>query len=286
MGKFADFQKRKEEAQKRKPREETVFGQHSKFNVRTRKPREETVFGQHSQAKLRMRLEEGRPDPNSPILKRVQEIKLGEEDHDMEHAKAKPSRPLTDAHKEALQDYTDESKDQNSALIHYDNGHDISKQKKDQIKKTDAALEGHKTVKPMVVYTGVKRSPARHFEEGDTAVEVHHPSYISTSTCFHIAKGFSENMKHENNAKMGVETDKNDEARHVLKLHMPKGTNALSVRNQSFLGKEHEVLLARGHDFTIHHKPTIHVDKDGTKYHVWTAHVTGHAPANLDAEDL
>jgi hypothetical protein len=281
MGKFKEFLDKKLKLANRKPREETVFGHGSnETSKKERKPREETVFGHGSKGseKLSENVEPKKLEVVSiPKLTTAEHVKL--------HKKAE-AKDMSAEHKEALNDYTDDSKDQNSTLIHFDNGHDVSGAKKEQIRRTDAALEGRHTTGDLTVYTGVKRSPARHFTKGQDSVEVHHPAYISTSTCFHMAKGFSDSQKHPNNEKMGVELDKNGEARHVLRLHVPKGTNAVSTRSHSFVPGEHEVLLGRGHDFKIHHNPTIHVDADGTKYHVWDAHVTSHYPADIDQEDL
>jgi hypothetical protein len=266
MGKFKEFLAKKEELKKRKPREETVFGERPE-----KKPREEKQPVSESTV--------------SPKLKVVNIPKLTTEQHVKLHEAAKPDS-MRDDHVKALNNYTNDSKAQNSALIKFDNGSEISGSKKEEIHRTDAALEPHKTKADMTLYTGVKRSPARHFTRGQDEVEVHHPAFISASTCFHIAKGFSEAQSHPNNEKMGVHLDEKGAARHVLALHVPKGTNGVSTRGHSFLPGEHEVLLARGHEFAIHHKPTIHVDEDGTKYHVWHAKVSGHYPADIDQEDL
>lgn len=279
MKTFKEFQE-----EKKKQAEET--------KKRRLRPSEETEFGQHSverqSTKKKKKVSEALDEISEAVKFEHQNEpeKLSAAHHDHIHKIIAPSNRLVAHEKETIADYTDYSAPMNNTLIHYHSGHSINQAYKPQIEKTSKILSKHKTTGDAVVYTGVKRSPARHFTEGQDSVEVHHPAFISTSSAFEMAKGFSKSMKHPANEKHGIHLDGNGEARHVLKLHIPEGTRAMSVKKHTFLPKEHEILLDRGHDIEIHHKPTVHVDKDGTKYHVWHAKVVGHSPANLDGEDL
>lgn len=284
MKTFAEYRESKkkeaEETKKRRkrPSEETDFGQHSIERQSTKKKRklsEETSFGEHSEHRI-----------SEAKIEHQNEVERDKDEHDYIHKIVAPIKTLKHHEKEEVIDYTDHSTPINHTLIHYHNGHSINQKIKPQIETLTKTIGRHSTTEDNHVYTGVKRSPARHFEEGQQKVEVHHPAFISSSTSFELAKGFSESKSHEHNERHGVHLDQNGQARHVLKIHMPKGTQAMSVKKHTFNPGEHEVLLNRGHDLEIHHKPTLHIDKNGDKYHVWHAKIVGHSPANLDGEDL
>lgn len=131
------------------------------------------------------------------------------------------------------------------------------------------------------VYTGLKDSPAKHFT-GEGSAKVHLPAYTSTSTQYRIAKNFTSgkpiSKEHlEKHSPINSDYKKNTKrstADHVLKIHLPKGTKAGSVKHFATFEKENEILLHRGHNIEIHPHPTI--DKDGT--HVWHARIISHTP--------
>jgi len=64
---------------------------------------------------------------------------------------------------------------------------------------------------------------------------------------------------------------------HFLKIHLPKGTKAASVREHSFVPEEREILLHRGHNIEIQHKPT----KMANDMYMWHARVISHEPLSI-----
>jgi hypothetical protein len=72
------------------------------------------------------------------------------------------------------------------------------------------------------------------------------------------------------------------EENHVLKIHLPKGTQAGSIKHLSNYKKENEVLLNRGHDLEIHHEPTVIDHPKKGKVHIWHAKVVDHNPQKLN----
>jgi hypothetical protein len=127
------------------------------------------------------------------------------------------------------------------------------------VKHIDSALDKHKVTKQFHTFTGLKVNPSHGFkdEASKETTTFHHPSYISTSTNFHEAKSFAKR-------------DKNH-IKHVLKLHVPEGAHAASIKHISKHQSEDEVLLHRGHHIEIHHKPTL--QPDGT--HIWHGRIVG-----------
>ena len=252
---------------------ETSFGTHSlKKNPEQKYEVMSTSFGSHSLPKKKV----------DEAVKNIGEPEPSKEQHDDLHTKSAPTHKelLSDHEDEAIKDYTDESRGLNGMLHKHAKGHDITTSSNIDNKKTvshlDSALNKHKTDKDMTVYTGLKDSPAKHFKTGkvEEHTTVHLPAFTSTSTSPKTAIGFSEgtsNFKDENHGLEGVNN-------HILKIHVPKGTHAMSVKGHSFVPEENEVLLHRGHNLQIHRKPTTLAD--GTI--MWHAKVVGHNPQSLD----
>jgi hypothetical protein len=245
---------------------ETVFGSHSQ--PKPKKPAMETSFGKHSHPKGKVCEDvEKYPEPSK-------------EEHARLHEKvASHASGLSMEQKEAVDDYTDESRGVNGVIHRHHQGYDTSKKTDEHntIKHLDSMLNGKKTTEDTHVFTGLKSSPTKHFKKVKgvvpTVANVHLPAYTSTSTSLRTAKGFSEldsNFKDENHGIDGVN-------KHVLKIHMPKGTHAMSVKEHSFVPEENEIMLHRGHDIEIHHKP----EKIGEDTYLWHAKIVGHSPADL-----
>jgi len=280
MKTFKEFRQQKS---KKKPSEEASFGKHSQGPVGKRKPSDEASFGAHSQEPQAKKINEE--------LNVSKDEEATKEDHDHLHKNVAPVVKMTPHEKDAITTYTDHSTPLNFTLFHHHNGHNYNKGYKKHIDGIDSAMNKAETKDDMHVYTGLKRSPTRHFDKGDTHKEVHFPGFVSASTSLGMARTFTKPAKHENDKNHEVNHGLNsaseeDGARHVLKIHVPKGSKAMSLKKHSFLPKEQEILLHRGHDIEIHHKPEIHTDHKGRVTHIWHGKLTGHYPGNLDADDL
>lgn len=248
---------------------ETSFGNHSL----PKKPDSmSTSFGKHSE-KVDEKISEVSDIPRTTT-----------EEHDHIHDVVAPIGKISGKKLEAVTDYSDDSRQLNGMLHHHDKGSiniygSNNKQYRDTVKHLDSALNERKTTEDMHVYTGIKYSPSRHFARVAGKVEskkvVKLPAYTSTSSSFHSAREFSDLTMHPNDDRHGIEHDEDvGEARHVLKIHVPKGTHAMSLKKHSFAPTEHEVLLHRGHHIEIDAKPT----KTDKLTYVWNARIVGHHP--------
>lgn len=173
-------------------------------------------------------------------------------------------------------DYTDDSSDLNKSL--YEHSH-RAKVPEDKIVEHSNALESalskHKTTEPTHVFTGLRRSPAEHFAAGahDKPTRVHVPAFISASTTLNKARTFATEVSHRNDAHHGI----SGMAQHMLKIHMPAGTSAASMKSHSFIPGENEILLNRGHHLEI----DPHPEHLGSDMHLWNARVVEHKPVPL-----
>ena len=85
-----------------------------------------------------------------------------------------------------------------------------------------------------MVYSGTRIDPREHMDENKI---VNHPAYLSTSLDKQKAYLFSK--KHSSR-------DENDIIhRHMLKIHVPKGSNGMYVENNVGLRGEKELILPR-----------------------------------------
>lgn len=159
----------------------------------------------------------------------------------------------------------------------------------------DKELDRARLSKDTHVYTGLPQGPHELFKahgvEPGKNIKVHLPAYTSTSTRYISAKRFAANkssrsskfgkyipVNHEVHKPLNKLDDPNkDNGKHILKIHLPKGTKAGSIKSQSRHDHENEVLLHRGHELEIHHRPTV--EPDGT--HIWHARVIKHNPEQI-----
>jgi len=148
----------------------------------------------------------------------------------------------------------------------------------DSIHHLDSALSKQSTKHDTVVYTGIPYSPVKHFHSPNRGVKVHLPAFTSTSSDKVVAYGFSKHSNDPFDEDHGVTHDENNGSRHILKIHMPKGTHAMSMVDHAFIPEEHEVLLHRGYNIGIHPKPEY--DKE-LGAHVWTAKILSHDPEEI-----
>lgn len=215
----------------------------------------------------------------------------------MHLAAPNPHKPGTDHHRE-LHDYTLDSHDVNSLLYGLRNGNDenvqANKHRLSHARAMDKAIDATDgTNEDMSVYTGVKHPFWNHFKKGQKTAKLHMPSFVSTSTSFHVAMDFSspidgidrqrhptqEQADHHglNRDDVAPKTDAHFRVMHVLKLNIPTGTKAVSLRGLSEHPEEEEILLHRGHDIHVHANPVVH---KGGGYHtvIWNADVVRHNP--------
>lgn len=157
---------------------------------------------------------------------------------------------------------------------------------KKDIKLIDAHLDKHTIKKDIHVFTGLPHSPVHAFRQQNAkkgeSIKVHLPAYTSTSTDYKTAYKFAKYDENDTEHHSPINTDApkkiENKEKHILKLHVPAGTKGGSVRDQSALSNENEVLLHRGHNIEIHPHPTV--NKDGT--HVWHARIISHTPSKID----
>lgn len=283
------FKEYRDEKNSKKETMETSFGSHS---LPKKKETMETSFGSHSLPKEKPIKEDKeekdafefdkKPVDNSAYVKHT--VTVAEHTHQHNQVAPMHSDKMSANELEAASDYTDSSTTINSMLHMHAKGHDISTKNKDEYRKTakhlDNALNRHKTHDDMHVYTGIRYSPSKHFKKENGKLQstatVNLPAFTSTSTSIQAARGFSEFTAHKNDVHHEVDS-KTDEVRHILKIHAPKGTHAMSLMDHSFCPDEKEILLHRGHDIEIHHKP----EKLDDKTYLWHAKIVGHNVADL-----
>lgn len=263
------FKEYREEVAKQKlklPVLETMFGNHSKVKSEQSKPSMETVFGKHSQKKI----DEGFDSEPKEI---------GKLDQEHIHLKVAHPQKITSEQKESLSEYSDCSRSINGALHRQHLGHTAPRNPvHEHIKNLTDTLNNHKTGEDMSVYTGLPNSPAKHFKDHTKPQHVHLPAFTSTSTSLQQAKGFAEQSKDAHDHKHGLE---NKLHRHVLKIDVPKGSSAMSLRKHSFVPKENEILLNRGHEIEIHPKPTVVEHMLHGTHVIWHAKLVAHKPGEI-----
>lgn len=230
-------------------------------------PNMETVFGSHSVKELQ---EEVSTTPG----KITTTEQIGRHSPEAEQSIHDKNKVGINDH---IQNYTSKSTDINHALHTKTPDPDIKK----QIKGVDKVLDAARIHEDTHVYTGLKDSPVKYFK-GSGSAKVHLPAYTSTTTHYATATFFTtgkELTKQEKERHTPINSDYTKTTnltvpKHVLKIHLPKGTNAGSVKHFSTHQEENEILLHRGHNIEIHPHPTI--DKHGT--HIWHARIISHTP--------
>lgn len=268
------------------PAMETAFGSHSKEKSKDL-PSMETVFGSHSRSKSTKKY--SKITESNESLDESIEPKT-HVDQTAPHSKKEEEeihKRESTSHHPALDKYTSDSSHLNGSLHkHYRKG-EIGQLAKKHAQNLDNHLNKQKTKEDTHVFTGLPHSPHEMWNQSKThhseSVKVHLPAYTSTSTNIAQANQFAmrskgpDHSKHEplnTNAPKKISTVQ----RHIMKIHVPKGTHAASIRDHSKYRDEHEILLHRGHHLEIHPRPTVH--PDGT--HVWHARIIGHDPKPLD----
>jgi hypothetical protein len=181
-----------------------------------------------------------------------------------------------------LNAYSQNSRDMNNALYNDHLGKKIEKtalndEERHQRNLTFAheaskALANTRTKSDHTVFSGIYPEHAEAFKNQKKPIQAHHAGFISSSTDFNQAAKFAG--KGEGGEK------------HMLRIHVPKGTQAGSMKWISSYVREKEILLQRGHDLEIHHEPTIINHPKEGKIHVWHAKIVGHKPKELNTKPV
>lgn len=241
---------------------ETVFGSHSIPNAGIAM---ETAMGKHSLGKQEDITESVKPEP----IKR-------DEWHDIAHETLK--HELTKPGFDAIRGYTDDSQELNSALWrHHGRGIEVAPNLKKEAKSLDKVFDKVESPNGVHVYTGLKQTPSIAFAKArdhTKPLTVHLPGFTSASTDHRVAAEFAHDTSHWADDEHGIEPEMH---KHILKIYVPKGSKAMSVRDYSFVPHEREVLLHRGANVTIHHVPT----KIGENVYMWHGTLEGHTPKKL-----
>lgn len=138
----------------------------------------------------------------------------------------------------------------------------------------DKVVSKHTTKSDMTVFTGVPQKHAERFKNQNKPLDVHHPGFLSSSTDFHQAVRFTGGAP------------KSGEEKHVLRIHVPKGTVGGSMSGNTYYPKEKEFLFGRGHNLSVHHTPTVIDHPVHGKIHVWNATITGRNPKTINAKPV
>jgi hypothetical protein len=247
----------------------------------------DTIFGSHS-------LPKQVNETYIPEVKGARHMDHEQQIEKMKRSEADPihgdNRPNTEHPElEAAKAYTNEStlingylktkyKGEEDVKPHHFNIHSSD------IAKLDDFVGSHETPRDIHVFSGVTKSPLKYFPDANPHEKFigHLPHFTSTSTNFGQAKEFTslDNDSHppENlaNANQGVYPG--DKVGHVLKIEVPKGTKAVSMRDISKHPNEDEILLHRGHNLEIHPHPTF---DPGSNVFVWHSKIVGHNPQEI-----
>lgn len=264
---------RKEKAEKLQSME-TSFGTHSipqeKKKAGEKYPMMETSMGSHSISKEDRKVQEAYRNAT------ITEPEPSDDEHDELHSDTfqASKENVSESESSAIKEYTDDSTRLNTMHRDIYKGKDVSHPKydkmKNQTKHLDSAMAKHTSNKSAVLYTGIKDSPVKHFKkvngELPSTVKVTLPAYTSTSTSPNVAREFAADSSHVNDLRHGITEPT---VRHILKIHAPKGTHAMSMKEFSWVPTENEVLLHRDHDIEIHKTP-MHV---GNNTYIWHARI-------------
>ena len=195
------------------------------------------------------------------------------------------------AHQNALNSYTNSSKDINSSLHRHYRGQKkapIPSYHRPRIEALDALIRDNKLKIDLDVYTGLPESPAvawhKYKQDTTQPIRLHLPAYTSTTPSFSVAKSFARDYK-----KIPyIPNSRNDRpvpnrARHMLLIHLQRGMSAAGVEKYTDVSDEHEVILPRGLEIMVDPKPTTipATSKWDTTYIIWHAEVVGHQPVQI-----
>lgn len=248
-----------------------------------------TIFGTQKQKKENDELEQPKLYYNANFTESVEGEDIVVKPHtDKESKKFHENNRVSDEsmpknmlskHLGWLNQYSDYSKQMNDALYdHYHNKKIEKTQFNDEERhqrnltfahETEKVLAKNRTNTDHTFFSGINSKHAEKLKNQNKPIQAHHAGFISSSTDFNQAAKFTD-----------------DEEKHVLRIHAPKGTRAGSLMYISNKPREKEVLIQRGHDLEIHHEPTIINHPKHGLMHVWHAKIVGHNPTELNTKPL
>lgn len=169
----------------------------------------------------------------------------------------------------------------NKALLdHYATNQDS--QYLSHVKHIDSDLSNTVAHHDFVVYSGLPKSPLSRDGTWDSEIKSRNMTlnaYTSASTDIEEAAKFtSPDMD-----TIHVESNHHGKilpaARHVLQIHVKTGLRGIaSIRHVSTNAHEKEFLLARGHTFELHHRPTEIIGAYAHPVYVWHATMFSYRP--------
>ena len=142
------------------------------------------------------------------------------------------------------------------------------------IRGMDRKLDTAKIPKAIYVFTGVPESPSnlwkKHKVDPKKPIQCILPAYTSCTTDFNVADGagaarIGDIFDYKNHpprnsdapSKFEMEGSYGEDFRQVLKIYLPKGAEAGSVKSQSQYKYENEIILHRDSIVEIDPSPTI-----------------------------
>ena len=188
-----------------------------------------------------------------------------------------------------VQDYTGGSVDTNDYLHRHYRKQAKAKElttHQAKIQALDRILANHKLPQQIVVYTGLRQSPAEAWEtyKADVTkpIRLHLPAYTSTTTklkvaLIHAGEGEIAQVSRARHKPRNKDAPADEWGTQILMMTLPAGLPAASVKKISEFPSENEILLPRGIDIEINPSPTVLKDGD----YVWHATVLSHSPVQI-----
>lgn len=188
-----------------------------------------------------------------------------------------------------IQDYTGGSVDTNDYLHRqYRNKAKVKELTTHQakIQALDRILANHKLPQQIVVYTGLRQSPAEAWEtygaDVTKPIRLHLPAYTSTTTKLkvaltHAGEGEIAQVSRARHKPRNKDAPADEWGTQILMMTLPAGLPAASVKKISEFPRENEILLPRGIDIEINPSPTVLKGGD----FVWHATVLSHSPVQI-----
>jgi hypothetical protein len=278
---------------------QTVFGSHSKLKSPIGQPDKDgyyvgqTVFGSHSQPKnvkedfggeihqnAKANLGGGFSEEYHPLNQHSHSW------HNNEHAIAAatphgealhPHFPAPEGEQYgALRKYTLGSKALNKAMIdHHTQGRELPDHMEVQKHHLQNYLTSHSAPHDMTVHSGTSHSPEHYpIDEKTGKRHMKLPAFTSTSIDLHTAQGFGSQDSTVHKPEYP--------GRHVLSIHVPKGSPGAYIDHHSALSGEFEHLLPHSSRLHIEPHPTTHIfdsENAGVEPHIvhhWHATLQPH----------
>jgi len=147
----------------------------------------------------------------------------------------------------------------------------------------DRLIGNHRLKSQLVVYSGVKESPAdawlKYKADVTKPIRLHLPAYTSTTTNIERAYEFSDHdtVSRQRHQPRNKDAPADDFGVQVLMITIPPGNPAASLKKISEWPHENEIILPRGLDIEIDPRPTILKNKA----HIWHTQVVGHNPVQI-----